>query len=199
MRLLRIIAISAIALLIHSCSKKSEFLKGVEESSSGNYNKAIELFSSSIAKDPFKSESYFERGKAKGFLGFYKDAVIDLNRAIELDAHPAYLNTRSAVYSSQENYELAIQDATRAIELKEDFQDAYYNRASALFEISEYDKAISDYSKVLEMDPTNSLGYFVRGVAHQRSGDMDDACKDWEQALQLGSNDAKSYLAEYCD
>jgi tetratricopeptide (TPR) repeat protein len=55
----------------------------------------------------------------------------------------------------------AIADYSKAIELKPDFAEAYFNRAFCKHEIKDYKGAIADYSKSIEVWPLNIADYYV--------------------------------------
>ena len=50
-------------------------------------------------------------------------------------------------------YDSAIRDYTKAIELDPKFVDAYNNRGLSYDNKKEYDSAIRDYTKAIELDP----------------------------------------------
>jgi len=70
-------------------------------------------------------------------------------------AHVLYSN-RSAAYASCGNYEEALKDAEKAIELKPDWPRGYSRRATALHFLGRLEEARDGYKKALEMDPSNS-------------------------------------------
>lgn len=77
--------------------------------------------------------------------------------AINLDSTNAVLySNRSAAYAKDEQYELALADATKAIELKPDWSKAYSRKGAALAYLDKYDEAIATYEQGLEIDPNNA-------------------------------------------
>ena len=65
----------------------------------------------------------------------------------------------------QGDYQGAIADYTKAIEINPHYLIAYHNRGNAKYDLSDYQGAISDYTKSLEIDPQNADVYENRGVA----------------------------------
>ena len=53
-------------------------------------------------------------------------------------------------------YEKAINDYNKAIDLNPDYVSAYNNRGTAYFSLGEFEKAIEEYDKAIELDPNNS-------------------------------------------
>jgi len=79
----------------------------------------------------------------------------------------------------------AIADYNKAIEIKPDFADAYFNRGQKFFKLEKYTLAIFDYNKAIEMKPDFALAYRSRGAVHSLMGDMQKAIEDLEKAAQL--------------
>ena len=72
---------------------------------------------------------------------------------------------RGTAYGKKGEYDLAILDYTKALELNPWFVQAYYNRAGAYGRKGQYELAILDYTKAIEMNPEFSEAYNNRGAA----------------------------------
>ncbi|KAG0040193.1 Hsp90 cochaperone [Podila clonocystis] len=103
-----------------------------------------------------------EEFKAQGNKAFlakdYPTAIDFFSKAIELDAsnHVLYSN-RSACYASQKNYQKALEDGEKTVELKADWAKGYGRKAAALFGLSRYPEANDVYEAGLKLEPTNVL------------------------------------------
>src|SRR5215204_1440714 len=63
-------------------------------------------------------------------------------------------NNRGVEYAdTKRDYDEAIREYTKAIELNPQFAEAYYNRGIAYSDKKEYDAAIQDYTKAIELNP----------------------------------------------
>ena len=58
------------------------------------------------------------------------------------------------------NYEKAIVDYTKAIDINDSYEDAYNNRGVIFYIKQEYEKAINDYTKVIKLNPNNRDVYY---------------------------------------
>ena len=78
-------------------------------------------------------------------------------------------------YNRQSNgdFDGAILDFNKAIELKPDFVDAYHDRGVAHQAKSDLAGAIADYTKAIELKPDFALAYSDRGFAKEAKGDSD--------------------------
>ncbi|KAF8938358.1 heat shock protein sti1 [Dissophora ornata] len=103
-----------------------------------------------------------EEFKAQGNKAFiakdYPTAIDFFTQAIELDSsnHVLYSN-RSACYASQKNYEKALEDGEKTVELKADWSKGYGRKAAALFGLGRYPEANDVYEAGLKIEPTNVL------------------------------------------
>jgi tetratricopeptide (TPR) repeat protein len=87
-------------------------------------------------------------------------------------------------------YERAIEDYDRAIDIDPDDALAYNDRGVAYFALGEYERAIEDYDRAIEIDPDFDLPYYGRGFAHKQLGNTEQAIADFERFLELSSRDS---------
>ena len=52
-------------------------------------------------------------------------------------------------------FQPALEDGIKAIEVKPDWSKGYQRKAMALHALGQYDEAITEYEKGLELEPTN--------------------------------------------
>ena len=77
----------------------------------------------------------------------------------------AYIN-RGSAYAKKGDFEAAIADHTKAIELDPNLHIAYSNRGVAYAEKGDLDNAIADYSKAIALDPNDAKAYRNRADAY---------------------------------
>ena len=104
-----------------------------------------------------------------------------------------YFN-RGNIYHNKSNFDRAIDEYTKAIELKLDYTEAYYNRGSAYHRKGNFDRAIDEYTKAMELKLDYANAYNNRGVAYYNKGDYEKAIVDFNRAIELRPNDAKTYF-----
>jgi tetratricopeptide (TPR) repeat protein len=98
--------------------------------------------------------------------------------------------------SDLQQYQRATEDFDRAIQLKHDYADAYYNRGNTYRNLQQYQRAIEDYDRAIQIRHDYALAYNNRGVAYENLGNMAQAKADYCKALQLdpSNESAKSNL-----
>ncbi|KAL4801958.1 hypothetical protein BDV18DRAFT_147900 [Aspergillus unguis] len=98
--------------------------------------------------------------KAEGNKAFsakdYPTAIEKFTQAIELDSnnHVLYSN-RSAVYAAQRNYEKALADADKAVEIKPDWSKGHQRKGAAYRGLGDLLSAHDAYEEAMKLEPTN--------------------------------------------
>src|SRR5262249_25621993 len=93
----------------------------------------------------------------------------------------AYDN-RGLAYQAKREYDRAVADHTKAIELNPKYATAYNNRGIAT---GDYDRAIADYNRAIELDPNFADAYLRRGLAYEGKGDSERSIADYTKAIVL--------------
>ena len=91
------------------------------------------------------------------------------------------------------DFQAAINDYTRAIDLQPDSANAYYNRGIAYENIGEYESAIDDYTRAIEIEPNHAATYNNRGVAYDIKGRHLAAILDYSKAIELQPDHVRAY------
>ncbi len=91
------------------------------------------------------------------------------------------------------DFDKAIQNYDKAIELKPDFFGAYNNRGVAYVAKRDFDKAIQNYDKAIELKPDYADAYYNRGIAYVAKRDFDKAIQNYDKAIELKPDYAKAY------
>jgi tetratricopeptide (TPR) repeat protein len=102
-------------------------------------------------------------------------------------------------YLRQGNFDQAINDFSKTIELDPGYKFAYFNRGNANYDRAMerdssgwYSNAIVDYTSALKLDPENAGLYFNRGEARLKNGKFIEnynyglTILDFSQAIELG-------------
>ena len=77
------------------------------------------------------------------------------------------------------NYQGAIADWSKAIEINPQNAIAYNNRGSAKDDLGDHQGAITDYTKAIGIDPQNANAYINRSKARLNLGDNKGASLRW--------------------
>ncbi len=112
----------------------------------------------------------------------------------------AYLNKSKNEYDLGQ-FDLAVADATKAIDNKKDMPSAYEIRGKSYRAKGFYDQArvkefnslaISDFSAAIKLNPYYEY-YVERGISYDESGLYDESITDSTKAIELKPDDVEAY------
>jgi len=170
---------------------EEQFKKAKELLTSGDYEGAIEIYTSLLEKNKREFEALVYRGAAYFHLMQYEQALQDFSRAAVLDPFsPLPYHNRASCKVKIGRAEDAIEDYTRSIELEENYSDAYRNRGITYLKyLGRYQLALDDFQKLVDLRANDSSAYFLRGTAYGKLGRFEEAIEDYVSALESLKND----------
>ncbi len=198
--------VEAISLLDQAISKNksnvSYLLKrGEAKYLSGKGILAIQDFNRVIQLDAENSMAYAFRSAIYVDMKDYKGAIIDCQKALEIDPKNelAYVRMGDA-YITQDPSDFieAMKSYNYAINLNPKNKTALQNRGIAKKELKDYHGAIDDFNQAIIIDAEYGLAYMNRGICKSLLGDTPGACIDWFLAGEMGVEEAASYIKTRC-
>ena len=112
--------------------------------------------------------------------------VLDLKDAI-------FYNNRGLNYKENREFDRAIKDFDKALELNTDFAEVYNNRGNVYRSTSDFSKAFEDYNMAIRLKPNFAEAYNNRGVAYGIKDQVDKAITDFDKAIGLSPAFADAY------
>jgi tetratricopeptide (TPR) repeat protein len=176
-------------------SKKSERVKNVNEKKLYE-EKAFEDFKIAIKAGTPRADVYEGAGCIYGKRGDLKNALLCLNRAIQLKPQKgsAYFN-RGLTWSKLNKNEEAIRDYNLALIYQpQNAIQILTNRYILFFDTGKYKEGIQDLDYLISIDSNNYILYFNRALAKQQLNDMEGAISDYKKALKLQPDDQLSKI-----
>ena len=118
-----------------------------------------------MQKFPKYYEAYIYRGKLYLKTKSYKKALLDFDRAINLDSQKQIgLIGKGDCLRLMEKYEDAKNLYTKALQQRSHNLSILLRRAICNVELKRYDAALEDINKLLEGDPNNSEALYFKGL-----------------------------------
>lgn len=160
------------------------------------FEKAIADFTKAIALDVTQAEYYFQRAEAYSnseLVDKLELALADYNIAIEVGEDDGrYYSSRANVYVEMKNFDAAMKDYNKAIEL-DNTAFNYYYRANAFVIMKKFDLALKDFSKAIELYPKGDLMWHSRGSFYLEQKQYEKALSDFNKAIELDPSYKLSY------
>ncbi|HML94548.1 MAG TPA: tetratricopeptide repeat protein [Thermodesulfobacteriota bacterium] len=121
-----------------------------------------------------------------------KDGWRDLS--IDRDEHRRQATGDAKAYcargyanSSFGDFEGALVDFSRAIELDSEYVEAYVTRGLVRIVLGDYSGAVRDSGNAIEIDPEYAEAYATRGLARRNLADYKGAIRDLDRAIETNS------------
>ncbi len=126
------------------------------------------------------------QGEAPAAIRLYTEAL-------QWQPHKADIyNARGVARSQIGDFEGAIADHTKAIELQPDWL-AFNNRGLAHRGLGRFQLAVNDHSQAIQLNPQYALAYYARAIALRELRQPQKALADLNSAIQLKSDLPEAY------
>ena len=104
-----------------------------------------------------------------------------------------FYDKRAQVHYTKGDYDRAIADATRAIELNPSNAAAFNTRSASFIFKGDYERAIADATRAIELSPNSGSDFNNRGCAYLEKGEFSLAIRDLTRAVELIPQTANPY------
>jgi tetratricopeptide (TPR) repeat protein len=100
---------------------------------------------------------------------------------------------RALGLAATRDYDAAIADLDKAIELMPEIGNLYLMRAAGYRAKQDFDKALADADEAVRRDPKRADFYVMRGMIYADKGDLDHAIEDVSTTIQIEPQSPKGY------
>jgi len=152
-----------------------------------------------IALKDLKDNQEPPRANIQSIVALYsndqiQEALVDIEALVkDFPNSPILYNIRASCYKANGQMDASINDYEKAITLKPDYAEAYYNLGVTLREVGQIDDALKSYEKALAIKHEypgahNNLGTILLGL-----GSLDSAVDHFEWAVAFKPNYAEAH------
>jgi len=113
-------------------------------------------------------------------------AVIDLGE--HTPAAAIAYNNRGDAYTAKADYDRAVQDFNRSIEINPTNAKPFNNRGVVYLKKGEYDLAIKNLDEAIRLNPDYAKAFVNRAETYQKKNEYDRAARDYDEAIRLDPN-----------
>lgn len=143
-----------------------------------------ELLDDCIKVRDSESDIYFFRGIVHYYLGALKEAIEDIEAAIDKaeDNQPEHFLARGACSARLKMYKEAKQDFSIALQLNEKFAEAYLFKGRCSFIMDEIEQAFEDFQKLTVLKPDDPEVHILGGNLLLLTGSTEKALQAYTNA-----------------
>lgn len=110
------------------------------------------------------------------------------------DHQAALLYEKGNIFSANTQYEEAIVSYDKALRLKPDFSQAWFNRGSILYQVGKYKESLISYERALQINSNDHEAWQSRGNVLGHLGRYEEAIASYDCSLQIDPN---QYISWY--
>lgn len=226
MKNLTILFVSAVLLIVYSCSnsetktetketkitienKVDEEDPAMEEYKSivdeayllkvdGEVEKALEKFDQAIELMPEKAEAYNEKAILYLETSDFVKAEEILLQSVEVEKTALGLMNLSYLKYMRSELDEALELNNAALDLEPENEQALVNSISIKANMNDLEGALEAAEKLIELDNTNGMYVHNKAYVLHLMGKTDEACEIFKEAVELGSEPSKQAMELYC-
>ena len=115
-------------------------------------------------------------------------ALIDAGEDMTQAGLAIAYNNRGNAYATKEDYDRAIRDFDRSIELNPTYSKPFNNRGVAYVRKHQYDGATDAFDRAIKLNPNYGEAFANRAGAYLKRNEYARAVQDYDQAIRLDPN-----------
>lgn len=158
-------------------------------------DKLINQYPSNIKLSILKGRIDINKGKFNNAIDNFNNILNQSPSESELEEIYLY---RGAAHQKMLDYDLALDDYKKVIEINKNNIDVYIYRGILYYQDAKYPEAIEDFSFALELDNNHPFAFYNRGMAYLKMSENDKACKDFHKSCELGNLNACKMVVSKC-
>lgn len=164
------------------------FWKGMIYREQNKLDLAMSNYMTAVEQDPDNFKAYMQMGlieldkKSKAALDHFNAAV-----RVKPESTEGYY-ARAYYYQTNDDYDKAILDYTKVIEIDSTYSTAHFNLGVLRYELRVIDLALLDFSRAIKCNPKYAEAYYMRGLCEESKSLDKEAIADFEYALSLRPN-----------
>jgi tetratricopeptide (TPR) repeat protein len=169
--------------------------RGLALQEAGDLDGAIADYNRALTLDPDYGPAYYGRGWARGKQGNYAGELADAECGLALDPDNAgmYYRRRGHAYHGLRDFEKALGEYTRALDLAPNDEGTRYNRALCYQDMGDFARALADLDAVLVSDPDWGWALVARARVRLDMGDAKGAHDDLSSAIEHNPANAEAW------
>ncbi len=152
----------------------------------GKHAEAAQDFEQALKFNSMHMGAFLGAAHAYAAAGDFAKAEQQFTKGIStFPNNPVVYNDRGMFRQQRKQFDQALADFTRVIELKKDAYYAYTNRGFTLMEQGDPQAAESDFDRSLNLLPNQAMVHSFRGTARLAQGKLAEATADYQKVANL--------------
>ena len=135
---------------------------------------------------------YGLRGQCKYEMDYFKDAIKDFNKAIEIKStNDIHLYHRAKCKYELDDDNGALDDLNKSLKIYPSYH-GFSLRADVKITLEDHEGAIEDFNKAIEINPNQYIDYEFRGQCKLNLKQYKSAIEDFDKAIEINPENEES-------
>lgn len=109
------------------------------------------------------------------------------------------LTEQGIIFDAAQEYELAVSAYDKAIEIKPDYHEAWYNRGIALGKLGRLEEAIASHDKAVEIKPDKDEAFYNKACCYALQNNIEQAIENLQTAINLNPEEYREMAKKDSD
>ena len=176
------------ALKIDKYSAEAFFYRGMNFKEKGDTTKAKSSFQTAVEQNPDYYNAYIQLALIE-MVKPSAQALDFANSALRIKPNSVEaLHTRGQYYYLTQDFDKAIQDYTRILEIDSNYYQANYNLGVIQYNLNVMGPALENFNQTLKKSPRYAQAFYMRGLCYESFAKEDEAIADYRKAIRLNPN-----------
>jgi len=193
-----------IILLANQALKFGEYFRAYEfrafaKGELKDYQGAIEDYKKAINLNPNDQENtnryYYNlavnQKDLKDYIGVINTCNDAIKLSLSLDSFNKFYAIRAFAKHELGDYQGAVEDYTKSLEIDPLFYTFYMNRGNAKEKLGDYQGALEDHNKAINLNKNDPYLFLNRATVKKNLGELYSAIEDFDKAIELLDKDIK--------
>jgi len=102
-------------------------------------------------------------------------------------------NLFGAVLGNQKNFDKAVINYKKSIEINPDYAEGHNNLGSALYKLGKFNESIDSYQRAIKIKPNFTEAYNNLGLAFEELGKFNESIDSYQRAIKINPEYAEAY------
>lgn len=160
----------------------------------GDFEQSLKFSDQLVKFHPNEVNVFVARSQLFSSMDRVQDAINAATHGLQIKKTTVLYVNRGFAYDKLGEFEKALDDYERALEINPEDVMALNNRGAVLIQQKKFDQAIRDFTVALRIHKVDFL-YRGRGLAYRHSGNLDKAIADLTTAINVNPGNSKNYLS----
>lgn len=171
--------------------------RGILYYNTGRPEQALADFNRFLELKPDNPDGLLNRANTLSTLGKFNEAIPDYNKYLTKNDDPKAYMWRGVAYFNIQNYDSAIIDFNKSIEIDPDYYEPYYWLGVIYYNQQNYNDALKFLDLSISKNSNNVNSYIWKGLCYMNMNEFHKAIEQYSKAIEIDPNNITAYINRF--